>query len=808
MSPYRYALVLALGATALSPLAPRAMIQPALAQEAAAAAAPATAVKAPSWPKTYDVGTEVLQIYQPLIEAWNGDQVSGRAAIALGPKDGTPVYGTARFSARVAVDKPSRQAHLGPIAVDRVDVPTDPTQDDRLKAALQSRLPAAGITVALDQLQTSYAAAKELSAEMSEPVRNDPPKVIFASAPTLLVLVSGDPVLKPVDGEADYRRVMNTRTLILVDSDNRYHLEAAGYWYQADSLAGTFTETTSVPSTLLAAAKAASRQSEPESMLPENGKRPAKAPAVLIETVPAELIVTSGTAELQPVAGTTLLTMANADHAVFMDPASNTYYLLISGRWFEATDLKGQWAYVPPSALPAEFAKISPKDPKASVLVSVPGTPQAKEAAIAATIPQTATVSRSTSLTVSYDGAPRFQKIDGTALSYAENTATPVIALDSGRYYAVSNGVWFVAPAPTGPWVVADVVPDIIYTIPVSSPLHYVTYVHVYATTSDLVTVGYTPGYFGVAVNDGLVVYGTGYNCDGYVGSVWYGCPATYGYDASFALDSAAGFAFGFATGALWGGGAPYWGPYWGAGPWGGAWSNVNINQTNIYGRWGGEATYNHAFGYNPATGNEWSARSSYGHTADGTDFAARSGAAFNPWTGNGAAGRQSASYNANTGIGHASETGVTDNDGHISADSRGVAGNAKTGNGVAWNNGNIYSDRNGNIHQYSDDGSWQQHTANGWQPDHDASTVNDLNSMSDFRAFGDTRVNDFASNGGFDGGDRFGGGDFGGDDHFGGGDGGDRFGGGGFGGGGDRFGGGFGGGGFGGGFHGGGGRR
>ncbi len=47
--------------------------------------------------------------------------------------------------------------------------------------------------------------------------------------------------------------------------------------------------------------------------------------------------------------------------------------------------------------------------------------------------------------------------------------------------YAVASSVWFVAANPRGPWQVATVVPDAIYTIPVNSPVHYVTYVHVYA---------------------------------------------------------------------------------------------------------------------------------------------------------------------------------------------------------------------------------------------------------------------------------------------------------------------------------------
>ncbi|MCT6562806.1 hypothetical protein, partial [Staphylococcus aureus] len=88
---------------------------------------------------------------------------------------------------------------------------------------------------------------------------------------------------------------------------------------------------------------------------------------------------------------------------------------LLSGRWFSAVSLSGPWTFVDGKSLPADFSKIAADDPHANALVSVPGTPQAKEAAIAATIPQTATVSRkTTTLKVVYDGAPKFVGIAGT----------------------------------------------------------------------------------------------------------------------------------------------------------------------------------------------------------------------------------------------------------------------------------------------------------------------------------------------------------------------------------------------------------
>ena len=76
----------------------------------------------------------------------------------------------------------------------------------------------------------------------------------------------------------------------------------------------------------------------------------------------------------------------------------------------------------------------------------MPGTPQAQEAVIANSIPQTATVTRAArrTFTATYDGPPQWRPIAGTPLTYAANAPTPIIRVDAKTYYALYNGVWFV----------------------------------------------------------------------------------------------------------------------------------------------------------------------------------------------------------------------------------------------------------------------------------------------------------------------------------------------------------------------------
>ncbi|MDT4811853.1 hypothetical protein FQZ97_447980 [compost metagenome] len=645
-------------------------------------------------------------------------------------------------------------------------------------------------------------------------VDNAPPRIVYRTVPTVLVLVDGPPSWADVPDARGWRRVVNTRALVLADSAGRNFLQAAGHWYESGSIDGQWRTVEQPSSALLEAAEAARRKVEPDPLLPHDGKATLRAPGVVVSTVPAELLITSGQPEMRPVPGTSLLAVSNADHALFMDPADNRYYLLVSGRWFRGSGLEGPWSYVPGKSLPRDFARIPAKDPQSGVLASVPGTPQAKEAVIASTIPQMATVSRNEAkLAVEYaGGSPTMRPVAGTTLYYAANSQVPVIQAD-GRYYALSRAVWFVSDSAFGPWRVADKVPPVIYAIPANSPLHYVTYVQVYGSTAQSVVFGYTPGYMGVVVApDGTVVYGTGYSYPPViVQDTWVGYPPSYGYDAAF--DTAAGFAFGFAAAAAWGGAAPYWGPYWG----GAYWRGADVNHVDVYGAWGGSGVVTHAAGWNGWTGTQWQGSHAEGYNPwTGAGFEGSRGAAYNEYTGNAAAGRRGAYTDPVTGASGAGRAGVVSNDdgqwaagrqdartnaytgrttvssatatgtgGDVnSVDRRGATYDRNTGNAAAWNNGNVYADHNGNVYEHNDNG-WQQHTSSGWQPVQSTRTQSGdsayLNGQRQARDYSSQRTDDFQGGGwqnrtegggwqdrmgGSDGGgwrDRMGGGDGGG---------------------------------------------
>jgi hypothetical protein len=107
--------------------------------------------------------------------------------------------------------------------------------------------------------------------------------------------------------------------------------------------------------------------------------------------------------------------MENTDSNAFVELSTQSYYVLLSGRWFRGTGMIGdlEWEHVPNDEIPAPFSDIPEDSVNAAVLSQVAGTRQAKEAVLDNTIPQTAAIDRKdTSFNVQYDGEPDFAPIE------------------------------------------------------------------------------------------------------------------------------------------------------------------------------------------------------------------------------------------------------------------------------------------------------------------------------------------------------------------------------------------------------------
>jgi hypothetical protein len=710
-----------------------------------------------SWPREIKSDDITFIVHQPQLDSWDGRNVEVLAAIEV-KKEGQDkiLYGAARATATVNIDKSTRMVEFVDVKVVKAVFPMSPDNEESYFKILQSSVIPKVRKISLDRFETALAVMEAEHKFKALPLKNDPPEIIHSPVPAILIYVDGTPEYRPIK-IGFFSRIINTRPLILKQAGEKFYLHLFDGWMESIEFKGPWKVCKKPSPALEAALKDAiaggqvdllEGKADPESNLPPPSLKKS-VPVVYIATTPTELIVTDGEPKFEPIPGTALSYAENTTGHIFKDASDGKIYVLISGRWFSSASTKGPWEFVPGGKLPADFSKIPDDSPKENVKASIPGTQQAMEAVIAANIPQTATVSRSEVKLnpPQFDGEPQFKKLEGTSLQYVINTATPIIRVDAKNFFAVENGVWFKAESIKGPWIVADSVPSDIYSIPPSAPLHFVTYVRIYGSTETTVDVGYTPGYNGMVVTQGsgyVAMYGTGYAYTPWVGTTWFGPPVTYSCGSSITYTPWDGWAVSFGFGWSWGypmypygwgwGPYPWWGPVgwgyyypypymapvyggvaWGANgaaAWGyGGWAGTTGNVYHRYGNTG--AVTRTSQGFNAWTGNQWASQVGMSYNSRNGNIAAGQRAGVqNVYTGDYANGGRGSVTSSTTGktvsggrltVGN-SESGQSASAGYLRGENGGIA---KVGDSV-------YAAKDGTVYRRGANG-WEQNSGGGW---------------------------------------------------------------------------------------------
>jgi len=678
----------------------------------------------PGWPREFTGDTKKLTVYQPQVDEWKDHStIHFRCAIEVEGVLNEPKFGVAEIEARTLVDHTSRLVKLFSTKREFRFAGVTEVEEKSLRAAVDVLNPPERlITVSLDRVLTcldSEAAAVQKSVE----VNLAPPKIFYSSKPAVLVVFMGEPQFKPVvPADPDLMFALNTNWDVFYQpSTKSYFLLNEDHWLTATSAEGPWTVATELPDKLNKLPKD-DNWSEIRKHIP--GKKSGFAEHVYASNEPAELLLTKGDPEYQPIPGTKLMEVSNTESLLMLDSAGGIFYYQVAGRWFRAPKLDGKWEAAS-GELPEDFKEIPDDHPLAFVKATVPGTDEAQDAVLLASVPQSTFVDSTNppTLEVTYKGEPNFQAIPSTTVKYAVNSPYSVFNVDGG-YHCCDQGVWFSAKAATGPWAWSTSVPEAIYKIPVSSPAHNVTYVTVKVSTPDTIVYTQTSGYSGEYVaTTGVLMFGAGlltaaiindwndHYC--YPPASWYsyGCGAVYHYG----------------YGGYYGAAGRVYGPYGGAG-----YAAAYNPATGTYSRGAyaygpyGSAGYRQA--YNPYTGTY--AAAGYRATPYGS---VSGGRAYNPYTGASAAGgRVSTAYgSAGRAAAYNPVTGKAATGGYVSGERGTVAGgrtNQGTG-GVAWDtehgqsavaktkNDNIYAAHNGNVYKKDADGNWSSNTGSGWEP-------------------------------------------------------------------------------------------
>lgn len=519
------------------------------------------------WPKEipFKNGGKIT-IYQPQPESFEGNKLTGRSAVSVKETaKSEPVFGAIFYTAILSTDKSNRMADLESITVTNAKFSgvDDKAKVDNLVFLIEAEVPKWNLEISLDDLVATI----NQDYSNSDSYNNDPPKIFYRTKPTTLVIIDGEPKVQK-DKDLDADRVLNSPSLIFKEG-NQWNMYTGGIWYKSNSITNGWTPEKSMSDKV----KSINAQIKKQEKENNEGKDVTEVPQVtdiIVSTEPAELIQTEGEPDYRSIEGTSLLYIDNSPDNILKDINSQLNYILISGRWYKATSLNGPWTYNEPDKLPADFAKIPEGSDKDVVLASVAGTNAAEEAIVDAEIPQTAKVDRKTAtVTVEYDGAPKFAAIEGLSLQLAENANITVMKEASGNYFALDNGIWFTGTSPNGPWSVANARPKDIEKIPSSSPAYNTKYVYIYDSTPDYVYCGYTSGYMGGYIYGPTIIYGTGFYYHPWYGHYYYPRPCTWGFGFSYNPWTGWGMCIGYNVGFMhfgFGFGGGYHGGYYGGG--------------------------------------------------------------------------------------------------------------------------------------------------------------------------------------------------------------------------------------------------
>ena len=187
------------------------------------------------WPRTIEVSEGTIIIYQPQLETYDGNSMTGRSAVSVTAAGETdPVFGTVWIAARVETDRDARMVYIESIRVPRVRFPNATVEQEAgLSEILENHIPQWDLSFSLDRLLAELDVV-EKEAAAAENLGTQPPHIIFSTTPSILVTIDGEAKLTRIE-DSSLMRVANTPFLVVLDSSaGTYYLYAGKEaWYQA-----------------------------------------------------------------------------------------------------------------------------------------------------------------------------------------------------------------------------------------------------------------------------------------------------------------------------------------------------------------------------------------------------------------------------------------------------------------------------------------------------------------------------------------------------------------------------------------------
>src|SRR5262245_6375472 len=237
------------------------------------------------WPRVRTTNGHTVTLHLPQVESWTSNSFNARAAVGLKMAGSKSEWlGVVWIAAHGSVDRATRIVTLDRLEITKARFPEAPDGGSNALAVLRDVVPSGARTVSLDYLITALGFAQAAARQGPRGLKHTPPEIVWATNRTVLVLIDGEPVLRPVP-DGNLQRVVNTPALLVFDkTSGQFYLNGDGLWFAAGSIQGPWSLAQAPPAEVAALASA------PTNSAAATGNEPA--PRIVVRTHPAELLMT------------------------------------------------------------------------------------------------------------------------------------------------------------------------------------------------------------------------------------------------------------------------------------------------------------------------------------------------------------------------------------------------------------------------------------------------------------------------------------------------------------------------------------
>src|SRR5271168_3362170 len=145
----------------------------------------------PGWPRQIKTQGGTLTYYQPQVDDWkNFTDLTWRMAFSLVPAGGKEVVGVVEMQGHTDVDNDTKLVLISNLQVTGTHFPSlDPASAASMDQLVRTFLPPT-VTISLHRL---VAVVQKAGTVPAVPVNNDPPVIVVAYRPSILLAVDGEP---------------------------------------------------------------------------------------------------------------------------------------------------------------------------------------------------------------------------------------------------------------------------------------------------------------------------------------------------------------------------------------------------------------------------------------------------------------------------------------------------------------------------------------------------------------------------------------------------------------------------------------